>query len=129
MQNGDTTIDIYVQPNGSGWNLGTSNPPAAGVADIDVPHGTQTATLNFHLLANGSAISFDTTDPIWIKAGSCPNHAGIAPQFTLQSGNSGTSFTVTDDNRGQGNNYSYQLNFVGCPPLDPIIRNGGTGMI
>lgn len=121
-----STIDVYLQSGSSGWALGTSNPPAAGIEDIVIPKGTQSAQIVFHLLSNGG-IGFDTSDPIWVKMGNaCPKNSGIAQQIELVSCNA-TTLTVADDNRGNACNLGYQLNFTGADPLDPIIKNGGTG--
>lgn len=79
------------------------------------------AVFNFKIATKD--IAFDRTKPIEIRAADS-KHAGDPKQFvpklvkpdSLEVTNPNTDSDATD--------YYYQLNFVGKPPLDPIIQNG-----
>jgi|GEM_PF-3579174 len=70
-------------------------------------------------------------DAIWVKevqsdSEGSPTEKGIkTDQIVKVELPNDTQLTFTDLNKGGPRKLSYQLNFDGAPPLDPIIENGG----
>ena len=110
------------------WSLDFKNPPDNGSkAVVDLPKGSGGHDIVIRLIATqGLDIAFDTSDPIWVSEGNaCPPPAGInSDQITLGPC-SDTQLRIHDSNSRECV-LTYQLNFVGADPLDPMIRNGGT---
>lgn len=76
-------------------------------------------------IVNPQGITF-SSQPIWIKAGLAKPPAGfVDPQIADIAGQNTTVLKFRDLNTGPPVTLTYQLNFDGAPPLDPIIQNGG----
>lgn len=123
--------NVFVKARGSSmpteWDVGFTNPPPQGKANINLAKGSGAQDIIFHLVASpGVNASFDPTDPIWVNSGgSCPTQSGLDPQITV-SQKTQNQLTIRDANSVAGNLH-YQLNFQGAGPCDPIIINGGVG--
>ena len=103
-----------------------------GYPPAKVAHGNGA---DFKFLITGSNtqnITFATTNPISVSvddgSGKSPATAGInTDQIEDVSGGGTKVLTFTDLNTDPAMNLTYQLNFIGAEPLDPIIQNGGGG--
>lgn len=102
---------------------GKSDPPGQyphiGVAN---PAGE---TITYQIV-DPKGITFDTTNPIYIKAGTAKPTSGMDGQFSAKLGPNNISLTLTDANTAAGP-YTYVMNFVNATTLDPVIDNTGPG--
>lgn len=125
---------IPVQANGnfSQWNMslnGGSNNGPNSYPQISVTGSNSTVTFT---IVNPNGIQFNTTNPIYVKAGTDKPGTSVDSQFTAAvsadtHGNPNAVLTVTDSNATAGS-YNYVLNFQNnIPQLDPIMNNGGPG--
>lgn len=124
-------MKLFVKPEkGTGpteWSLGwEENPPRGKKVLIDVQKGSGAAEITFQLVGVGQAIWFDDNDPIWVCEGEeCPKVPSRHEQITiLDSGPDRKKLIILDKNT-KDCILSYQLNFAGAGPCDPMIRNGG----
>jgi hypothetical protein len=72
--------------------------------------------------------TFNADDPIWVQAGNAsPTQPGIDTQITDWAIFDGGKTLVLLDSNSQAGDLSYRVKADGyAPPLDPIIRNGGS---
>lgn len=83
-------------------------------------------------IKDGDGITF-AADPIWVAVAGpgnpvpSPSKAGVNDQIDSVKLHNSTQLVIVDKNKGDPVTLSYQLNFEGAPPLDPIIQNGGSG--
>ncbi|MEO5578940.1 MAG: hypothetical protein ABIR25_07825 [Sphingomicrobium sp.] len=98
----------------------------------DVAHGSS-ADFKFVITGPGTQnVSFASNNPISVSkddgSGKSPSTPGInTDQITDVSGGGGKTLKFTDINGNPAVNLTYQLNFTGADPLDPIIQNNGGG--
>jgi len=124
-------IHVKARPETTGieWDVDFKGPPAKGKVTIDLPPQSGDHDIVFHLVATeGLDIDFDTGDPIWVsETQQCPPQSGInSTQISIKDAKK-NKLTINDANSGDPVTLTYQLNFVGAPPCDPVIRNGGGG--
>jgi len=141
MSNQTPTVRVIpVRENGvfKQWNMSmnaSGNGQGPGnYKHIEVNVGN-TATITFKIV-DPQGITFapnnpPTSSPIYIQSGTSKPVSGVDPQFqpvvlATNGPDAGIKLTVPDSNTTAGA-YTYQLNFVGAPPLDPIVDNGGPG--
>lgn len=97
-----------------------------------VAHGSS-ADFQFVITGPGTQnITFAQTNPISISVddgtGKSPTVKGVQTnQIENVSGGGGKVLKFTDLNTDPAVDLTYQLNFTGADPLDPIIQNGGGG--
>lgn len=134
-QNINVKLTLIGQDGASGWEMdiagqgkgGPNGYPAAKVA-----HGSS-ADFQFVITGpNTQNITFATTNPISVSlddgTGKSPATAGInTDQIVDVSGGGSKVLKFKDLNSDPAVNLTYQLNFTGADPLDPIIQNGGGG--
>lgn len=124
-------IHVKARPEAGGieWDVDFKGPPDRGKVTIDLPAESGGHDIVFHLVATqGLDISFNESDPIWVSEGQqCPPSSGINSTQISVSEIKDKKLTIHDKNNGPAVNLVYQLNFVGAPPCDPVIRNGGGG--
>jgi hypothetical protein len=103
-----------------------------GYPPIKLPHGTGPYEFTF-TIANPGAVTFTSGDgkdsPIYIQETTAKPSVGVVnyqiSNVHLKDNN--TVLVFKDKNHGAPKTLSYQLNFNGAGPLDPIIENGGGG--
>ena len=108
------------------WSLDFhSDPPRGAKAEVNLPKDSGSHQIVIHLVA-APGIRFHATDPIWVvKDGPCPPPAGSTSRQIRVIECLDKKLTLLDVNDGRPCELAYQLNFVGAPPFDPMIRNGG----
>jgi len=109
------------------WDVDFKSPPDNGKVMIDLPNKSGAHDIVFHLVpTQGLNISFNTCDPIWVDENAqCPPPPGINSDQIGVEDCKDRKLTIRDANSGPGRDLTYQLNFVGVDPCDPVIRNGG----
>lgn len=125
-------IKLHVKPEkGTGpteWSLGyEEDPPRGKKVTIDLKKDSGAAEIVFQLVGVGQAVWFDDNDPIWVCEGEeCPRVFSEHEQITIldDGTNDRKKLTILDKNTKKCT-LSYQLNFAGAGPCDPMIRNGG----
>lgn len=101
-----------------------------GYPPAKVAHGSG-ADFKFVIAGEGTQNINFSGDPIWVVV---DNGSGKSPDGTQPNSpeivdvkvTGGKMLTFTDKNITAGD-LTYQLNFTGADPLDPIIQNGGGG--
>jgi hypothetical protein len=131
-QNG-TSVNLIPITNGTTfkeWNMSMNGGKSEGPSSYPVVSVDQTTgpTITYTIKTPGS-ITFDTTNPISIQAGTTKPTGGLDSQFSFalgpdKQGNANTVLTLSDTNQTAGK-YTYVMNFVGAPQLDPIVDNSG----
>lgn len=123
---------LHVKPeSGTGptrWSVGFDEDPAPGhKAEVYLPQGSGAHEIHFQLVGSGPAVRFDLRDPIWVREGrECPDAPSLHEQIqVLERESSNRKLVIVDKNKGDACLLSYQLNFIGAGPCDPMIRNGG----
>jgi hypothetical protein len=127
---------VELQPNANApgqWDM--CNPQCVGSGsfpEILLPVGTGGGTVVFNIDPAKTDVTFASkvADAIWIKPGSKPKSAGIAPAGQVGTPiliNGNHTLIVNDQNSGQGLNLHYRLAFSDGTSIDPVIRNGGGG--
>lgn len=123
-QGGTAAWHMEVVGQGQG---GPNHYPPAKVA-----HGSG-ADFKFVITGAGTQnITFANTDPIWVSpdtgTGASPTASGINTNQIIDVTGAGRKvLKFTDINIDPAVDLTYQLNFTGANPLDPIIQNGGGG--
>ena len=106
------------------WDLGQNNPPPHGKAPVQVPRG-KSHDIVIHLVGS-PGIAFDTNDPVWVqKGGNCPPAPGNSCKDQIDDVQCTPNKLTMHDTNLDRVNLIYQMNFIGAPPCDPEIRNGG----
>ncbi|MBA3526411.1 MAG: hypothetical protein M3438_04830 [Pseudomonadota bacterium] len=125
-------LKLHVKPEkGNGpteWSLGwEEDPPRGKKVIVDVKKGSGAAEIVFQLVGVGQAVWFDDDDPIWVCEGEeCPQVPSTHEQITiLDDGTNDRKKLIILDKNTKECTLSYQLNFAGAGPCDPMIRNGG----
>lgn len=126
-------LHMYLQARREGdtikWSLDDQDPPRVGACTpIHAPKDSGSSKIHFHILESpGINARFDTIEPIWIEmGGECPPKKGIDTHGQIEwSSCDSDTLILKNKNKGQPANFTYQLNFIGAPALDPEIRNGG----
>jgi hypothetical protein len=99
---------------------------------IELPNPTPQSEIEFRLYqTGGKKLEFDQSDPVWIKANSCPTQACNVGNEVCIVECTENRLRLLDQNSAAAT-YYYRLNFVDKDnnPItywDPIIRNGGGG--
>ena len=109
------------------WSLGFDKHPANGArVEVELKKGSGARDIIFHISpSHGLDISFDSKDPIWVgEGGECPPSPGINTSQIQVMEVTHKKLRIHDLNNEKCD-LTYQLNFVGADPLDPMIRNGG----
>lgn len=128
-------VNLTLQTTGTdpGWHMevvGAGKGGPNNYPKIDVPKGPSDVPFKFQITGAGTqGITFGA-DPIWVavdKGTGSPEGSGVHSQIEdVNVSQGGKSLTFTDLNTEKVV-LTYQLNFTGAPPLDPIISNGGGG--
>lgn len=127
MRTEKPNITLQYRPNDPDgpWlmSVDATDPPKGGqnIKKLKAPAGEDA---EFIFTIKTPHIKFKEDNPIALKfmSGEAP---GDTDQFTRTVSADGTQLTVNDANEdSELTEYYYQLNFVGKPPLDPIIQNG-----
>jgi hypothetical protein len=128
-----TNVNLIPVMNGATfkvWNMSMNGGKSEGPSSYPVVSVNQTTgpTISYTIKTPGS-ITFDTTNPISIQAGTTKPTGGLDSQFSFvlgadKQGHANTVLTLTDTNQTAGK-YTYVMNFVGAPQLDPIVDNSG----
>lgn len=113
------------------WDIDDKKPKESR---LDFPPGSGADTIKFTLFdRSGQALRFDCNGPFWAhlsESGQCPPSGARCDQTNVLEC-SGKHLSVRNENSGAACTIQYQLNFVdgrGNPvPVDPMIKNGGTG--
>jgi len=108
------------------WGLGFNpDPPPRFIVGVDLAKRAPGKDIVIHLAGSPPGIKFDTTDPIWVcETGDCPPPPGSMSDQVKDIECTDRKLTFHDTNSRECI-LTYQLNFVGAEPLDPMIRNGG----
>lgn len=125
-------VELTPQTQG-GWELCTDLGCGGNGAypAVELPHNSGPEDILFIINAPaGSGIRFpdDPKDAIYVQPNSKPTSkvydgAGQLGQPKLSK--SKMVLTLKDKNKGTTMDFHYQLNFVGAPAIDPVIKNGG----
>lgn len=109
------------------WGLGFGKNPAPGSKqEVDLPKRSGEHKIVVHLVGGPAGVEFNTKDPIWVcETGSCPPPEGSKSAQIEILECTRSKLTLNDKNEGEARVLTYQLNFIGAEPLDPMIRNGG----
>lgn len=109
------------------WGLGFHPaPPAKFKVNLDLARRSGGHKVIIHLAGNTNNIRFNQADPIWVcETGACPPPKGSKSTQIEDIQCNANMLTFFDRNAGQECVLTYQLNFIGADPLDPMIRNGG----
>lgn len=124
---------VELTPSQNGWELctdagcGTNGP----YPDVNLPNNGGAENIIFIINAppqSGIRFPDDPKDAIYIQPGTKPQNkvydtAGQLGQPKLSK--SKMVLTLRDKNKGQPMDFHYKLNFIGAPPIDPVIKNGG----
>ena len=108
------------------WGLGFNpDPPPRTHVEVDLPKGSGGHDVIIHLAGNAPGVRFNTDDPIWVdESEQCPPGKGSTSEQITDIDCKNRTLTFHDKN-SRGCTLTYQLNFIGAEPLDPMIRNGG----
>ncbi|MFL6722079.1 MAG: hypothetical protein ACJ8FT_09805 [Sphingomonas sp.] len=133
-------IPIRKAGNFDHWEMSVNNgqPGLPSAATISVnKNDTATVTIT---IRDAKGIQFQPyapnatppTSPIYIQSGMSKPTSGVDSQFLTpvisDNGHDANAQLVFPDSNGTSGTYTYGLNFVGAPSIDPIIQNGGTGL-
>lgn len=110
------------------WGLGFGKDPAPGSRqEVDLPNRSGEHRIVVHLVCGPTGVKFDIKDPIWVcDTGTCPPPEGSKSAQIAVCDCTDFKLTLIDKNKGDPCVLTYQLNFIGAKPLDPMIRNGGS---
>lgn len=129
----NVNLTLETSATGTGWHMEVVGGGKGGPGNypkIDIPKGSPETPFKFQITGNGTQGVTFSTDPIWVAVDDgtgSPKGAGVNSQIDdVQVTQGGKSLTFTDLNTEKVV-LTYQLNFTGAPPLDPIITNGGGG--
>lgn len=134
-QNINVKLSLIGQDGASGWEMdiaGQGKGGPNGYPKAKVAHGSS-ADFQFVITGpNTQNITFATTNPISVSpddgSGKSPVTAGINTDQIVDISGGGTKVLKFKDlNRDPAVDLTYQLNFTGANPLDPIIQNNGGG--
>lgn len=130
----DQTIDVQLYPvtvgNSFQWEMtvayggGNPSPRSTQYPPLDVT-AKGSATITFTINNKpGQQIVFDPDHPFFVSPflGKGAKNPGIK-SVTLND----PKQLVVEDGNGDKVSFPYMLKFVGAPPLDPIVNNGGGG--
>ena len=113
------------------WTMCYNNDCKGAPAYVDVTLQKNSGQHVFMVSLNDEAdlgVSFPKTfgEAIWIQEGAKPKKApaGASNQI-IDTQRANKSTLVFTDKNDKAVDLHYQLNFVGAPPIDPAIRNGG----
>lgn len=125
-------VALYLKSRaGSGptrWLLGYDEDPTdTHKAEVYLPKGSGPHYIEFNIVDPKPGEEFDLADPIWVAEGrTCPQSPSKSSQIhVLKNESTGTKLVVRDLNDKEPRILTYQLNFTGAGPCDPMIRNGG----
>ena len=104
-----------------------------GYPIIDLKHDSGPADFAF-TIANPGAVKFmpyveNVSSPIyiWGEPGKPPKGVISHQIHSIDIKDNGARLEFKDKNKGMPRTLTYQLNFDGADPLDPVIQNGGGG--
>ncbi len=128
---GNPNIVLHAKPHKEDgkveWSLDfKADPPRGSKAEIRLKPCSGSHEIVIHLV-KAPGIRFDTRKPIWvIKDGPCPPPADSTSSQIRVVSCEDKKLVIRDSNDGPACDLAYQLNFIGAPPFDPMIRNGGS---
>ena len=115
------------------WDINGKKPKNS---ELDFPRNSGPDTIKFTLFdRSGKNLRFDCNGPFWAHADdtqACPPEHSQCDQTNVIEC-TGKHLNVRNENSGEPCTIHYQLNFVdgsgNSVPVDPMIKNGGTGSV
>ena len=127
----NVNLTLETTGDGTGWHMqvvGGNKGGPGKYPKIDIAKGSPEVPFKFQITGDGTQGVTFSSDPIWVavdKGTGSPEGSGVHSQIKdVNVSQGGKSLTFTDLNTEKVV-LTYQLNFTGAPPLDPIINNGG----